>query len=174
MNLNQNTIKRLKSNYGEWVLITGASSGIGKALALKFSEAGFRLIITGRRENVLNDLSTDLFDRYKTEVIPIAGDLSNSSEVQELIDKTVHLEIGIAVLNAGFGTSGKFVNADIDKEINMLHLNCRALTILTHHFANKMKNQKQRGAIVLMSSWWLFRPSQMLPIMPPPKRMYNH
>ena len=50
MKLTNKTIHRLKQKYGKWVLITGATSGIGKELALKFGEAGFNMVITGRRE----------------------------------------------------------------------------------------------------------------------------
>ncbi|MEM6380268.1 MAG: SDR family NAD(P)-dependent oxidoreductase, partial [Bacteroidota bacterium] len=157
MKLNDKTIKRLKSNYGNWTLITGATSGIGRGLALKFGEAGFNLVITGRRENLLNELSTELFDAHQVETIPVCGDLSNESEVNSLIEDTAHLNIGIAILNAGFGTSGKFINANLEQEINMLNLNCKALLMLSHHFANKMKAQTQKGAIVLLSSMVAFQ-----------------
>ena len=56
MKLSQKTIYRLKKNYDEWVLVTGATSGIGRELALKFGEAGFKLVITGRREKFLEKL----------------------------------------------------------------------------------------------------------------------
>ncbi|MEL7124084.1 MAG: SDR family NAD(P)-dependent oxidoreductase [Bacteroidota bacterium] len=157
MKLSNKTIQRLNNKYGNWILITGATSGIGKEIALKFGEAGFNLIITGRREKLLHELSSLLFDKYQVETIPIVGDLSNEDEVQHLIKETAHLNIGIAVLNAGFGTSGKFIDANLEVEINMLNLNCKALMMLTHHFANKMKKQPQRGAIVLMSSMVAFQ-----------------
>lgn len=157
MKLSQKTIKRLKVNYGNRVLITGATSGIGREMALNFGAAGFNLVITGRREKLLNELSTLLFDKYKVQSIPIPGDLSCEKDVKNLINDTNHLDIGVAVLNAGFGTSGKFITSDIEKEINMLNLNCKALTMLTHHFANKMKNQQKKGAIVLLSSMVAFQ-----------------
>lgn len=157
MKVSQKTATRLKDSYGEWVLITGATSGIGKELALKFGEAGFKLILTGRRAQELATLSTHLFDQYQTEAIPIRGDLSKTEDIQALIEETNHLDIGIAVLNAGFGTSGKFVNSNIEQEVNMLDVNCRAVLILAHHFANKMKVQPQKGAIVLMSSMVAFQ-----------------
>ncbi|MCB9263426.1 MAG: SDR family NAD(P)-dependent oxidoreductase [Lewinellaceae bacterium] len=157
MKLNNRTINRLKNTYGNWVVITGATSGMGKEMALRFGEAGFNLVITGRREHLLNELSTLLFDKYKVEVVPIPGDLSMRGEVHKLIQEIAHLNIGVAVLNAGFGTSGKFINADLNKELNMLDLNCKALMMLTHHFANKIKAQPQRGAIVLLSSMVAFQ-----------------
>jgi len=157
MKLTNKTIHRLKQKYGKWVLITGATSGIGKELALKFGEAGFNMVITGRREQLLNDLSSQLFDQHHVEVIPVAGDLSSNFDIEELIQACDHLPIGIAVLNAGFGTSGKFIDADIKQEVNMLDLNCKSLLILSHHFANKMKERSQKGAIVLMSSMVAFQ-----------------
>jgi len=157
MKLNNKTINRLRINYGNRVLITGATSGMGKEMAIKFGEAGFNLIITGRRENLLNELSTFLFDEYKVECIPVCGDLSKEEDVSNLIKETNHLDIGIAVLNAGFGTSGKFIASDIEQEINMLNLNCKALLMFTHYFSNKMKKQTQKGAIVLLSSMVAFQ-----------------
>ncbi|HBH22109.1 MAG TPA: short-chain dehydrogenase [Cytophagales bacterium] len=152
MKLSSKTIKRLKSKYGNWALVTGATSGIGREIALKFGEAGFNLVITGRRELALNEISTQLFELYRVEVLPVKGDLSKHQDVEKLIEGTRHLNIGIAVLNAGYGTSGKFTSADLEQEMNMLDLNCRALLQLSHHFANKMKTQGQKGAIVMMSS----------------------
>lgn len=157
MKLTQKTIERLKSTYGDWVLVTGATSGIGKEIALKLGEAGFNLIITGRREELLNALSTELFDNYKVETIPIAGDLSRNEAVDTLLNEISHLPIGIVILNAGFGTSGKLINASIDNEMNMIDLNCKTVLRMSHHFANKMKGQTGRGAIVLLSSMVAFQ-----------------
>ena len=157
MKISQKTIKRFKKNYHEWVLITGATSGIGRELAFKFGEAGFKLVITGRREQELEALSTHLFDEYGTESIPVKGDLSTMEDVDILLKEIDHLSIGIAVLNAGFGTSGKFINADIKQEMNMLDLNCKAVLIMAHYFANKIKNQSKKGAIVFLSSMVAFQ-----------------
>jgi len=157
MQLNNKTIQRLKNTYGDWVLITGATSGIGKEIALKFGEAGFNLVLTGRREQLLNELCTELFTNFKVEAIPVRGDLSKQADIDYLVKETAHLQIGVAVLNAGYGTSGKFIDSSIEKEANMLDLNCKALMLLTHHFANKMKHQPKKGAIVLMSSMVAFQ-----------------
>ena len=152
MKLSKQSIHRLKTKYGSWVLITGASSGIGKELAIRFAEAGFKLVITGRRAQALNEISTFLFDSYGAEVIPVTGDLSYESCIDELIDETSHLPIGIAILNAGFGTSGKFLEADIEQETNMLDLNCKAVVQLAHHYARSMQDLPHKGALIFMSS----------------------
>ncbi len=157
MKLSQRTIRRLKSTYDEWVMITGATSGIGKELSIKFGEAGFKLIITGRRENELKALCTYLFDNFQTETIPVKGDLSRTEDVAALLKETYHLNVGVVILNAGFGTSGKFIDSDIEQEVNMLELNCKSVLMMAHHFANKMKTQPKKGAMVFMSSMVAFQ-----------------
>lgn len=157
MRLSKSTIERLANKYHEWVLVTGATSGIGKELAIKFAEAGFKLIITGRRKSELEKLSTYLFDKFGAESTLINSDLSQMSNVESLLKEIGHLNIGIAVLNAGFGTSGKFINSDLEKEVNMLELNCKSVLVMTHNFAKKMKEQEKKGAIVLLSSMVAFQ-----------------
>lgn len=157
MKLSAKNIDRLKQKYGNWVLITGATSGIGKELALTFGEAGFNLVITGRREQLLADLGTQLFDSHQVEIIPLAGDLSKAEEVEKLIEETSHLPLGIIILNAGFGTSGNFRDADIAEEVNMLELNCKAVVKLAHHFTHHILQDHRKGAIVLMSSMVSFQ-----------------
>lgn len=157
MKISNKTAERLKTTYGQWVLITGATSGIGHEMAIRFDEAGFNMVITGRTEGLLNTLASQLFDQYQVEAIPVAGDLSNQEEVQELMKSTEHLPLRIVVLNAGFGTSGKFLAAEIATEMNMLDLNCKSVLWLTHHFANKMKTSGEKGAIVLLSSMVSFQ-----------------
>lgn len=152
MKISTKTIQRLKTTYEEWVLITGASSGIGRELSLKFGEAGFKLILTGRREKELKELSTQLFDEFGTESIPLPGDLSQPKDLENLLEETSHLPIGIAILNAGFGTSGSFIHSDLEQELNMLDLNIKSVFLLAHHFAKKMKTQSKKGALVFLSS----------------------
>ncbi len=157
MKLNNKTIDRLKKNYGHWALVTGATSGIGKALATQLAESGFNVVITGRKEEQLNALSTEFFDLYGIESIPVAGDLSQREDVETLLRETSHLPIGIVILNAGFGTSGKLINSNIETELNMIDLNCKSILQMSHHFSSKMIAETRQGAIVLLSSMVAFQ-----------------
>jgi len=152
MKIDKRTIQRLKMTYGDWALVTGASSGIGKELAYLLAASGFKLVITGRNEKLLHVLGTECFDKFGVETIPIPGDLSNRNEVETLLSETAHLPIGIAILNAGFGSSGNLVEADIEREMDMIDLNCKSVLQMSHYFANKMIIESRRGAIVLLSS----------------------
>ncbi|MFY0675303.1 MAG: SDR family NAD(P)-dependent oxidoreductase [Bacteroidia bacterium] len=157
MRVNNNTIYKLKRNYGNWALVTGATSGIGKEMATVLAKAGFSLVITGRKKEQLNSISTELFDLYKTETIPLFGDLSKKEEVEKLLRETGHLPIGIIILNAGFGTSGPLINSNIETELNMIDLNCKSVLQMCYHFSSKMKAETRKGAIVLLSSMVAFQ-----------------
>ncbi|MEN0049200.1 MAG: SDR family NAD(P)-dependent oxidoreductase [Bacteroidota bacterium] len=151
MKLSSTEKNRLKTRYGDWALVTGASAGIGKELANQLASAGLNLIITARRKAVLYKIAADLQAQYNVQVRTVAGDLSVQQEIEHLIAETQNLNLGLVILNAGFGTSGKFIQSNIETELNMLDLNCRSLLMLTHHFAQQFTQQK-RGGIILLSS----------------------
>lgn len=152
MKLSNKTINRLKNAYGNWALVTGATSGIGKELAIKLAESGFNIVITGRREELLTTLKTTLTERFSVEIIPVTGDLSLQQDIAALLEKISHLSMGIVILNAGFGTSGKLINANIEDELNLVDLNCKTVLRMAHYFANKMKGESRKGALVFLSS----------------------
>ena len=157
MKVSSKTSNRLKSQYGDWALITGATSGIGRELAQKLGEARFNLVIAGRNEGVLNQLSYDMQTTFRVQAIVVSGELSEETAIKTLLDKTQNLPIGIVILNAGYGTSGSFLDADLETELNMLDLNCKAVCALAHSFGNRMRAQSRKGAIVLLSSMVAFQ-----------------
>lgn len=151
MKLSNSEKERLQKHYGAWALITGSSSGIGLALAERLAEAGLNLVLSARRKEVLEKISNNLQTQYGISIRVVPADLSQSADIQQLIEATLDLDIGLLVPCAGFGTSGEFIHSDISTEINMLRLNCEAVLILTHHFVQVFKNRKRSG-IILMSS----------------------
>ncbi|ULQ55475.1 SDR family NAD(P)-dependent oxidoreductase [Flavihumibacter rivuli] len=146
---------RLKSNYGEWAIVTGASSGIGLELAHQLAASGINLIINGRQEERLLQAKKQL-SRHQVQVIPVVADLAEAGGIDKIIQASRGLPIGLLVNNAGFGTSGLFVDASLFTEINMLRVNCEAVLSLTHYFAQQFKQQK-RGGIIFLSSLVAFQ-----------------
>lgn len=140
----------IKEKFGLTALITGASSGIGKAYAEALAEEGVNLIIVARRESVLNDIAEDLKTRYKIEIQVIAQDLV-AHDAAENIYNLATSEVDILVNNAGYGSYGRFEDLDISSETDMVDLNCRQVVALTHRFLPTMKKNK-RGAIICLSS----------------------
>lgn len=156
MELSLNEQNRLKSNYGEWAIVTGASSGIGRELAIHLAKAGFNLVINSRNLERLEEMARYLNSLAPIELKMVACDLSEASGVDALIHETQGLNIGLLIASAGYGTSGHFIDGSLQTEVNMLRVNCEALLSLTHYYSQQFVQQK-RGGIILMSSMVAFQ-----------------
>jgi len=148
--------RRLREQYGPWALVTGASSGIGRELARQLAAAGFHLVINARQAQRLADLAKDLQTRYGVQVCSVAADVSEAAGVQQLIDETRSLPIGLVVLSAGYGSSGLFLQSDLAAEMDLLQVNCAAVLTLSHQFGNRLA-ARQRGGLILLSSMVAFQ-----------------
>jgi uncharacterized protein len=151
MNLSDNEKQRLKNKYGKWAVVTGASSGIGRELAKRLAEAGLNLVINARRTEELEKIKQDWQAQYQVEIQIVAADVSEPDTIDKIVKATAHLDVGLLVVSAGYGTSGLFMRSSLREEINMLRVNCEALLEITHYFC-QLFAQKQRGGIILMSS----------------------
>lgn len=151
MNLSKKEKIRLKSKYGPWALVTGATSGIGKEIAQLLAGSGINLVLAARREKLLESISHSLKQTYPIDVQIFVGDLSDMKTVDYLIDVTKKVDMGLAVLNAGFGTSGSFINSSLNDEVNMVDLNVKSTLVQAHYFAKQFAGQR-RGGIILVSS----------------------
>ena len=118
-------------------LITGASSGIGKEMAIYLSELGYDLIVVARNRKKLEELKNSV----KTDVKVMEYDLSIINNCYDLYNNLEKEKIDIVINNAGFGLFGSYMNNDTDVEMNMIDLNIKCLHILTKLFVNS-KNTK--------------------------------
>jgi uncharacterized protein len=142
---------RFKDRYGPWAIVTGASSGIGEQFARELAERGVNLVLVARREPRLRELAGQLRERASIETREVAADLASEDFMPVIERATGDLEIGLLVNNAGFATTGAFLGNDLSREVEMLHLNCRAPVILAHHFGRKMRDRGSGGIIFLGS-----------------------
>jgi len=140
-----------KQKYGEYALITGASSGIGKEFAVQLANKGLNLVLVARRKNRLDDLALKLESQYKIKVRKIELDLLAENASKELITATNDLEIGLIVLSAGMEIHGDFIKNDLQKETDLVKLNTIIPMQLAHRFGEKMMKRK-RGGILFVSS----------------------
>lgn len=125
---------------GKWALVTGASSGLGVEFARELAALGCNLVLTARRGERLEQLRTELIDRFGVSVKTIPLDLFDSCAPQTLYKRIQEADIAIDVLvnNAGFGLYGKFLETDWQREGELLQINVIALTHLTRLFVPDM------------------------------------
>ena len=129
------------------VLITGASSGLGKDMAKIYSMKGYDLILVARSKDKMDKLASTL----KTNVKIITLDLSNIKNCYKLYDMVKNDDIDILINNAGYGVFGEFSETDLESELNMIDLNIKAVHILTKLFLKDFR-RKNSGAILNVSS----------------------
>lgn len=138
------------------VLITGASSGIGKEFAKELSNRGYDLVLVARSLDKLKDIKEEL----KTKVTIEEMDLSIEENVYKLYKKYSG-KINFLINNAGFGAFGEFTETNLDNELNMIDLNIRSLHILTKLFLEDFVKQ-DHGRILNVSSLAAFEPGPLM------------
>ena len=133
------------------VLITGASSGMGREFARYFDKLDYEVVLVARRKDKLLELQKEL---KKATVIIM--DLSIEENIYELFNKTS--DIDILINNAGFGLFGEFTNSPLERELEMINTNIKAVHILTKLYLNEMQ-KKNKGYILNVASSAAFMPS---------------
>ncbi len=151
MKLSKKFNNQFTAKYGPWALVTGATSGIGRAIAEQLAQSGLHVVLSGRKKETLLAFSDYLEATYGIITEVVIADISSTPEVYRLVEEIKHIPIGLFVASAGFGTSGLFQDASLEREIAMLKVNSLALMMLTHYFARLFAEQN-KGGIILMSS----------------------
>lgn len=128
-------------------LITGASSGLGRDMAVILSKMGYDIIAVARREENLLQLKNEL----ATNVQIITLDLSIESNCFDLFKKVENEIIDVFINNAGFGALGEFSDIPLEHELKMIDTNIKAMHILTKLFVNNFK-KKNHGYILNVAS----------------------
>lgn len=148
------------------VLITGATSGIGRSFAYGFIKRSYNLVLVARHYDQLKKLKDELHSSYKDPQIHIfAYDLTMDNACENLYQdcRNAGLDIDILVNNAGFGDHGAFLDRPLDKQEKMIELNVLALTRLTYLFGGEML-ARNSGAILNVASIAAFSPGPYMSI----------
>jgi short-subunit dehydrogenase len=138
---------------GKWALVTGASAGIGVALARELATHGAKLILTARRLARLEALASELTAKG-TEVRIVAADLNDPAAPQLLYNATegAGLPVDILINNAGLGQYGAFYASHAEQELSQVRVNCEAMVRLTRFFLPRMVERRQGWVLVLAST----------------------
>ena len=138
-------------------LITGASSGIGLDMARYLATKKYELILVARDKEKLEKIQESL----STKVTIVVADLSNEQKVKELYVLTKKEKIDVLINNAGFGLCGEFTETDINRELEMIDTNIKAVHLLTKFFLRDMEKNNS-GYILNVASSAAFQPGPLM------------
>jgi short-subunit dehydrogenase len=140
-------------------LVTGASSGIGTAMARELASRGYAIALVARREERLRRLATDLTEEHGVAAEVIAADLGDQAERDRLADelRTRGRSVGVLVNNAGFGHQADFARCSRDRMVEMVRVNVEAVVDLTGRFIEPMV-ERGRGGVINIASLGAFQP----------------
>jgi uncharacterized protein len=143
----------------ETVLITGASSGIGEALARRFAKDGHRLVLVARSADKLNSLAAELAQAHGIKVWVLPADLSLPGAARALATTCKRKRIAVDVLinNAGVLEQGAFAGIKADRHQQLIDLNVSGLTAMLAHFVPAMI-ERGRGRVLNVASIAAFQP----------------
>ncbi len=145
------TQNELLDNYGPVALVTGASSGIGKAFAELLAANGLNLLLVARRLSQLEELASRLRKKYAIDVTVCQTDLSSLAAVQNIVEVARGLDVGLVVSNAGFSLKGQYAELDAQLMSAMLTVNCHIPMLLAHSFVPQLQ-ARGKGGIIFTSS----------------------
>ena len=140
-------------------LITGASSGIGRALAQQFASHGYDLVLVARNEDALKDVAR------ATKGHVVAADLSRPGSGMALVDglSARGLQIDVVVNNAGFGLQGEFAHLSLERQLEMIQLNVTTLTELTRLLLPGILARRS-GGVLNVASTAAFQPGPLMAV----------
>jgi uncharacterized protein len=140
-------------------VVTGASSGIGAAIAKELASRGHSVALVARREERLQTLATDLTSSYGVSADVIAADLSDPSERERLADELrgKGRVVEVLVNNAGFGHQADFATSPRERMVEMVNLNVETVVDLTSRFLTGMID-RGRGSVINIASTAAFQP----------------
>ena len=140
-------------------LVTGASTGLGEEFARQLASRGCNLILVARSGSKLDRLAAELRQKWNTEVEVMPADLASAEAVEHLIAeiKRRGTNVSLLVNNAGFGIFDNFLDAPLQRQMEQVDVNVRALVTLTHAFAPGMV-AAHRGGVINLASNAAFQP----------------
>lgn len=151
-------MKNIEDFKGKWALVTGASAGIGTALARELAQHGAKLILTARRRDRLETLAAELTAKG-TQVRIVTADLNDPRAPQQIYDATEGsgLSVEILINNAGLGQLGAFCESPVEQEMSQIRVNCESMVRLTRLFIPHMV-ERRRGWVLVLASTASFQP----------------
>lgn len=143
---------------GKWALVTGASAGIGSAVARELAGRGANLVLTARRRDRLETLAAELA-KQGADVRVVTADLNDSGAPQALFDavRAEGIDIEVLINNAGLGNYGAFHTNNVEQELSQVRVNCDAVVAIARLFVPAMV-ERRLGWVMVVASTASFQP----------------
>ena len=152
-----------KARYGGWVLVAGASAGLGAAFAHESARLGFDVVLLARRAGTLDETAAAIRAEHGVATRCIVADLARDDIAEVVAAQTADLDVGVLVYNAAAELYGPFLTLDHGAHRTNIAVNCYAPTVLAEHFGARMRD-RGRGAIAIVSSLAALQGSRYLTI----------
>lgn len=140
-----------RHRFGPWAIVTGASSGIGRAFARHLAASGIHVVLVARRQHLLEALGRELTRDFGVQHRSIAVDLTDEHFLHSIRAATDDLDVGLCISNAGEPLAGTFVATSVDSLLRQVRLDVSAPLQLTSHFARRLA-ERRRGGLILVSA----------------------
>jgi short-subunit dehydrogenase len=146
----------LKKKYGaEWAVVTGSSSGIGRALTTKLAQQGVNVVMVALDDQLLTDVHKKMqqdFPKLKFRRVGCNLGAPDAAYMKPIVEATSDIAPNLIFNNAGFMMTGLWSDTTVQKQLMNYDCNLTCSLHITHHFANRMLDSKQKGAICFTSS----------------------
>jgi short-subunit dehydrogenase len=138
----------------EYALITGASKGIGRAIATELATRGFNVLLVARSQELLQQVAAEITSRYKVKADWLALDLAHADAPQNVYDwcRAKGYTVQALINNAGYGLSGPFEKYSLEQHWNMMQLNMQTLVGLVRLFLPDLRQQPRAYVLNIASS----------------------
>lgn len=139
---------------GKWALVTGASAGIGRALAQELAQGGVNLVLTARRQDRLEALASELTAKQRIQTETFVADLAQPLAPEAIFQFTQQkgLRISLLINNAGFGQYGELHATEMDRLVDMVQVNCTAVLQLTRLYLPEMVARRSGDILIVAST----------------------
>jgi len=151
--------RRIRSTYGPWALVAGASRGVGAAYARALASWGVNVVLVARNNDRLSALKQELEGRCRVDTRTVVMDLSDPEFLTQIEAETAGLDIGLVIYNAALTRPGPFLSRPLSDHLAVLDVNCRGPLALSHWAGTRMQQRLAAGGragIILMSSMTSF------------------
>ncbi|HEY1956958.1 MAG TPA: SDR family NAD(P)-dependent oxidoreductase [Polyangiaceae bacterium] len=145
------TPKLNQEKFGPWAVVTGSSSGIGRAIARHLASSGVNVVLVARREDRLAAVGEEIAREFGVDYRVVKADLTEPSFFERIERATRDLDVGTLVGNAGFASPGELLSIEREELLRGVRIKVDANLTLVHHFGRRLV-ARGRGGILLVSS----------------------